>query len=487
RGDPVGSTSGLGEPDLSSNSKGELPLQKGPLDAGVQTALACVVFSVASYLGQVPTTLAALLGLVLLGIGIREGTLPARNSPAWLALLSWFLIIMGILVPTYTRFPHPPRAYFVAGAAILAITVGVVLARPRLTGRLGVALMVLVVVAVAAVGVALVRATEGLGIDVYHLHFQAAQALAKGRSPYDDSVAVFNGAPNAEPGSMIVGYPYPPATAALYAPLTRLTGEPRWINLAAWLLILGLLLGTAVRHRERTGFLIGILIASVPAWPFMVQAGWTEMVSLALLVVAGLAWIRFPMWSAVSLGVAIATKQYFLVTLPLLLLHPAVRGKRSLVALGTAGLTLVPFLILDPSNLWEATVAFHLNTPPRVDSANLVGMLAELGVSWNPPTLLSILLPLLVATMVAFKSRHRSGFMAGLALVLGLFYMVSSQAFTNYWFLIAGLCGLAAFLEEGPEMTAPIGQVGRRPGSAGGSSCRVPAEERTATTKDQDR
>lgn len=457
------------EPNLNSET---LPLtppvtRENGLDSGTKTLLACVAFSLAAHIGQAPNTLAALIGLLVIALGAAGKYRIGRRSRTWLLTLGGFLTILGVAVPTYDLFPHPSPVYFLVLAAVQLAAFGVVALSRNLNRIVAAIVCVVLLGATAAVGIFVLRETEGVGFDVYHLHRAAAQALAGGRSPYGDAVTVDDGSFEAEPGAVIVGYPYPPSMAVLYAPASWLTGEPRWTNLIAWLATLTTLMFLAVRSLDRFRLLVALLFASIPAWTFVVQAGWTEMVTLALIVGAGVSWTKLPTIAPASLGLAVASKQYFLVALPLLLFHPSIRGKRAMVVLFVAAATLIPFVILDPIHLWQSIVAFHVNTPPRTNSANLVGLLALAGIDWHPPVLIVVVVPALVAAWAALRSRRLSGFTAGLALTLGTFFMISSQAFSNYWFLIAGLCGLSAYLEDishsrsagsshlQPEMPAP--------------------------------
>ena len=85
-------------------------------------------------------------------------------------------------------------------------------------------------------GITLIDAVKDVGIDVVQLHRQAAEALARGENPYGASVSVPNGSPDAASGSMIVGYPYPPVAAMVYASGAWLggseVGKPRVMDRA---------------------------------------------------------------------------------------------------------------------------------------------------------------------------------------------------------------------------------------------------------------
>jgi hypothetical protein len=175
----------------------------------------------------------------------------------------------------------------------------------------------------------------------------------------------------------------------------------------------------------------------------MMQTGWTEGVSIALLVGSAVLWKR-PLASSVLLGLALSSKQYFAVAIPFLLLHPMTRGRRSLIAVGVAAITLASAFLVDSAGAWKAMVVFHANSAPRLDSSNLVGLLALFDRAVEVPLILAILAPMGVAWGLTRRPTDLGGLYAGIGLVLGTFFLLTTQTFANYWLLIAGLCAIAA-------------------------------------------
>jgi hypothetical protein len=412
---------------------------------------ATVLFG-SSVRGGSTTGVAALIASISLA-----GALFTREEPmfvdtawgrrGWETQLMISVVVFGLLGvtgwspasigPTSSELERLPGVLWVVASIVVFIS-------GRGVGRLiqgGV--VVITLGATLLLGLNHLSAAEGVGFDVYFLHVEAAEAIANGHNPYTDVVEVPNGSPTAEPGDVITGYVYPPVTAASYSLAYWVFSDPRFTSLIAWLAFLGLIGIRAFRRQSRAGLLVMLLMASIPGWPLVLRAAWTEPLSLAFLAGAFFLWKR-PVTSGAFLGMALASKQYFAVTAPLLLLHRESGWvRRAMVAGAVIAATIGAVILWDAGAFWSAAVEFHTSTPPRPDGLNLVGLASLLGLSWNPPTFLALAAGLLVAIAAGRRSAHRAGFMLALGLTLAASFLFSSQAFANYWFLIAGLCGLA--------------------------------------------
>jgi hypothetical protein len=148
--------------------------------------------------------------------------------------------------------------------------------------------------------------------------------------------------------------------------------------------------------------------------------------------------------SGLNLGFALASKQYFVVTAPVVLLHRDEEWRRrSIVAAMVVISTIGAALSLDFEAFWSAAVDFHMNTPPRQDSSNLLGLAGALGLSWSPPATVGLILGLAVAALAGWTSRSSRDFVLAMTCALAASFLVASQAFANYWFLLFGLSVLA--------------------------------------------
>lgn len=415
---------------------------------------AVIFFGLAVRGGVLANMLAVVAGvgaLTMARIRRRRSRDSFVSSPAsWEVVLLTAVVLFGALGvsgwsgpaigPSSSLLERLPGAIWI----VLGVTLYVMRDRvgPR---RAVIAVCALTVAFTLVFGVTHLRSAEGVGLDVLFLHQEAAQAMSNGLNPYTDAVAVPNRAPTADPDAEIVGYVYPPVTGVGYSLGQWALGDPRYTSIASWVGVLAILGVWAVRSPMSHLAYLVILLAALPGWPLVLRAAWTEPLSLLLLAVSAAAWRR-EVRSGVWLGVALASKQYFLVAAPLLLpFGDRNRARRALAAVSVIVLTVGAALLWDAAAFWRAAVEFHATTPPRVDSSNLVGLLGWFGVVWNPPAILPIGVGLAVAALVSRRSRDVTDTFVALALALAASFLVSSQAFANYWLLVMGLCllGLA--------------------------------------------
>lgn len=358
-----------------------------------------------------------------------------------LGAIGWSPSLIGQTTATIERLP---------GAIFLVLAVAAFVTRRITSPSRYVALVVTTLLTVGSFGTVHIESMGDFGFDVYHLHVAAADAILEGKNPYTDAVVVRDGSPNAAPGDVITGYVYPPITGFSYALGHWLSPDARYAGLAAWLAVLLIVGISAVRQRSDRNLYLMMLLGSVPGLWLVLRAAWTEPLSLMFMAIAVAVWAR-PGLSGLGVGALVASKQYLLVTAPVLLLHRDEGWLRRLVFASIAvAVTIGPALLWDFGAFWDSAVAFHTTTEPRADSVNLVGLLALTGVEWAPATVVPLGLGILAGTWAGWGSRTRRSFLLASALALSASFLVTSQAFANYWFLVFGLCVLALLDEGGP-------------------------------------
>jgi Glycosyltransferase family 87 len=416
--------------------------------------LAASAFAVAMVLNAFAATLLAGLGLVLLVVSIARRPRPFRIvTDLRLTAAVVAVALVGIVIPEPLTGASPAWVAAALPACAILLAVAALPRRPVTRRFLIVASVALTAVALFA-GVWLLNASRGAGLDVVLLHKRAAEALARGLNPYSDAVRAPNGAPGMPPGSMIVGYPYPPIDAASYAVSTWIAGDPRWVNLTCWVVLLLCVLYLALRARALSAVPL-LLVAAFPGWGRTLQSGWTEPLSAALLGIASATWSH-PIASGLALGGGLASKQYFVAVLPVLLLY---RDKgwllRSLVAGAAALATLLPAILWGGADAWRSLVLFHAQTPIRADSGNLAGVLMAIGVRWAPPAWLAILAAFGAAAAAGRRISTPAGFWRVTALALAVLFMLSRQAMPNYWYLVAVTALLGSHPAQSSDAPSP--------------------------------
>lgn len=304
-----------------------------------------------------------------------------------------------------------------------------------------------------------------LGTDVYHAHMEAGEALRSGENPYGDTVEFVDGSAFSEAGRTVRGYPYPPVTLLAYAGAGMLL-DPRIVSAGSWLVVLGWFGARALQKSSRSAIGTGafVLMASYPAWSVIWYAGWTEPLSLLLFLMTATQWRRHPVLSAVFLGLALASKQYFVFLAPLvLILRDEDAPRRASVAIGTIVATLLPPLVVDARAFVEATLLNLAEIEFRPDSQSLTGVLAITGVEFVLPRWTWFLTGMAVSVGVARLARSRSEFLAGAGAVMA-FAFLAGLAFPNYWFLVAGLFALAT-VSAGEDVVDPTRAIAASDGS----------------------
>jgi hypothetical protein len=247
-----------------------------------------------------------------------------------------------------------------------------------------------------------------------------------------------------------------------YAMSQWLTGDPRWAGVLAFAIVVLLIASPWAAWSNpvaRVRLSLPLLLVIPPGFGLVAFLGWTEPISLPFLLVASRFWRSKPVVSAVALGLAVATKQYFILALPLLLFWPGEwRWKRTAIVVAVASATMVPFLIADAPALFDSLLGnTAFSSAPRTDSANLI----HLGIV--TPRWVAMLLAAGLGVWLGRKGGEGYRFTLALAAVLGVAFFFGVAAFRNYWFLLTGMALIALadryLVEEVPSTGEGSGAV----------------------------
>jgi hypothetical protein len=248
------------------------------------------------------------------------------------------------------------------------------------------------------------------------------------------------------------------AACALLRPGVLPAGE--WATHAERVLVgtlVGALWHLATARIGRTAAVL-LAVAAVPTVPLLVQA-FTEPVSVALLAGGVLALTRRRLvLGAVLLGLLLASKQYFVVALPLVVLLRPWLPRRSVVAgLAAAAVVSLSFVLVDPAAFAEAVTGVQA-APLRPDSVSLLVEVVG-AFSWPPPgtyAVIPVVGGLLTALVLArYAPRTPAAFAAAVGLTLLVTILLSKQAFPNYYFMASSALLVAAVAWPDPGTGEP--------------------------------
>lgn len=393
-----------------------------------------------------------MVGVVLAGLLLWGAATSRRRGRVPGSVLTW--AVFAAALSTVGVFGSPIASFPPSVAVVRPILFGLVLVtavivhfRGHLRAwRLGAAVLAVVATLVTLAPMFAQDWSSTVGSDVLHAHLAAGQALRAGENPYTDVVSVVSTNPHHPPGTMIEGYSYPPVVLVTYGLAAGYT-DPRLISALAWLGIVVCLAWLTLRspreHVAIASLAVLLLLSFTPLVAEVWFMGWTEPLTLALFLGASLAWKKSWVWSGLVLGLALASKQYLVLLAPLLALHRDEDWvKRSVLAVGTAAITLVVGLVPNPEAFINATIGNLIDIGFRPDSQSIPGAVNALGWRFLLPTPVWVGLSLVMGGLIARQSRTRSDFLASGALMLAAAFLLG-MAFPNYWFLVACLFAFA--------------------------------------------
>ena len=407
----------------------------------------------------------------------RDVTAPAPGAGAVTRTVvrGLLLVQLGAFVPLLDEHlfgrAEQPGSIVAGGLFVLVAVLGWdQLADDPLTARWGRAAMV---AAVGGLGL-LWLAANSTGIDVLMFQEVGVDRLLSGENPWAPGfpnrytpaqTEAFYGPGLADGNRLNFGYPYPPLSLLLALP-GEFVGDLRVMHLLA-MLVAGWLLLTMVHDSwaSRAG---GVLFLTTPLLLRVVEWSFTEAFMVATLVATLWALRRGRgAASVLALGLFLASKQYAVLFLPVILwVAPTLRTTAERWWL-TWRAVLVAAVVTVPAALWDlgdfvfSIGILHLRQPFRSDSLSVLAFSVN---HWDVPPESSFLVLSLVATLAGLwwvltrAPRTWWGVAAGVAVVQLAFLLFNKQAFTNYYLFVAAVLCMGVALRDAPIRSPEIGR-----------------------------
>ncbi|KAA3635745.1 MAG: DUF2029 domain-containing protein [Armatimonadetes bacterium] len=408
------------------------------------------------------------VGLVIVAAAVVlfAATASSRGF-AFLASQRLGLLVPVVLLPAVFLFVADLTQLTLGGSSVEAVIIVVATAAVAVSvvlfafSRGGRWVWITFLLSFAAIFTVVIGSTTGgsFGMDVEQFQYGAADALLRGDNPYaltfvdlytpEVSELIYGDGVSVD-GILLIGFPYPPLSLLLILPFKML-----WdFRMAQALAILAaaLLMSRISMSREAQLAAMVFLLVSRPAT--MVKFGWTDsFVVLVIVVIVYLA-VRGSRLVSATTGLLFAMKQYSVFLLvPSLLLIPRPWDRKAVLRhLGTAAVVFLvitmPFVLWDFGAFWRSVVELQFVQPFRPDSIAIPALFPELWESL--PKVVTLGVPFLAVALVSVLVAVRSptggqGFALGTAAVLIVAFLISKQAFGNYYFVVIGaLCAASA-------------------------------------------
>ena len=369
------------------------------------------------------------------GLAVIAAKWPSKIPPNLWIVAALSSTVGSAIGPAWFR----GTAYHAGIVALSLVGLALVVIGDRVSARLALA------IAGAASLIALIWSVThdpGGVLDVTLMHRAGADALRAGVSPWS-GLTVPSGAWGTE-GSVITGDPYPPVALVMYSIGDWTTGDPRAAGVLAWLILIGATVFLGAKNH-----LPAVLLATSGALPLLLWTGWTELLTISLIAAAVVLW-RSPVVASTVLGLGLASKQYMVVTLPLILAVSSRPDRlRRIVTVLVAALAAVAGFAFGAGYL-HATVFAYDDFASRADSSSLYGFISLFVPPFDVPLWIGPVAAFAVATRLAMRREIESAaaWLQTSAVALSVLFLLGTQAFSNYWFLVWALL-LTAWTGEG--------------------------------------
>jgi hypothetical protein len=375
--------------------------------------------------------------------GQRRSTSPI-GSPR---VAAWVLVSTGLLLAGYDEVHFAARLHPGLQPILLVafMLLGVGACGVTRSGASRRASFVAFVLVAAALQVAMLNHVPPPG-DVGVASHQSVTALLHGHDPY--AITLPNPYDRAQTRQFfdpvdLVGNRLDFGYA--YLPVALVGSIPGFlVGNVGYSLVLALTGLTVLLRRlavDATGRMLALVPLAMPFTPQILLNQWVEPIPMLLLGVCAWAWVgRRRRVATVGLGLLLATKQYFFVVLPLLVVVRRGLGTRATAAaIAVTGAVCGAFVLWDPAAFWHSAVWLQFHLPLREDSVSLpVAWGRTFGTApWSLLGPVALLAGVLVSALVSWRGGSTAtAFCVGSGLSLLATVVLSPHAFANYYALI---------------------------------------------------
>ena len=394
----------------------------------------------------------------------RSGEMLCRSLIA--AGMFWQLCSLLSTSPGFYLRPLDPSV-FIFGVVAAAMLSGSVLSNSA-TGSSGLQVWIgrfrfpILLAVFVMVGVWLIQASPAPVIDVDRFQRIGLDALLKGQNPYRaiyPNIYLnndFYGEGMSVNGRLTFGFPYPPLSLLLALP-GHLLGDYRYAQLAA-LVLSGALIAYARPHPLSEALVV--LFFFTPRVFFVLEQGWTEPFVLLTFSAFIFSLLRYPRTAPWIFGLALASKQYVFLMVPLLPLiwNAKAAGIVLAKAMVIAVLVTIPLALWSLPNFFSSVVTLHFKQPFRLDALSLLAWLAREGFKPSPTLCGFGALTTIIIVAHLRRLKGAGNFTLASAMAFFGFFVCNKQAFCNYYFLVIGLLCISAAIatEVGREKTGKV-------------------------------
>ncbi len=280
-------------------------------------------------------------------------------------------------------------------------------------------------------------------IDVYDYLKKGALGFISGQNPY--SMVYTKMYKDVNPDF----YSYLPGMIFLTLPFVFFFGDPRYTVIAAELMVA--LIIYRIYRKNNGKYIYSLLVLNNPISLYMVEQSYTEPIILFLLVLFAWSMVKNKKIAAIlSFGIALATKQYMIFLLPLIMRFKMDFKKKLFISLGailTAAVLIIPFYLWSPVDFLHDALFLQLNFPPRYEGLTLFSFLHQYGITYN-----AIVGNILIAAGLIFvyirKKINISQFFYLSSFAFLIIFFFNKWAFINYYYLISQLLLIGAIFDN---------------------------------------